>query len=153
MDGSVNPEYKGNSNRIKREGEIMRAIEQWTQRHSLDEVVRVMKEARVPAGPLATPADLLSCPQYEARGFLQRVKAPSSKEEAGGGRGGGAAEQEEEEEEEEFVVHAWPPFLSGTPGGVRWAGAELGQHTDEVLKGILGMGEEEIGRLREAGAV
>jgi crotonobetainyl-CoA:carnitine CoA-transferase CaiB-like acyl-CoA transferase len=148
MDGAVNPHYKGNANRIEREGEIMLAIDNWTQKHSLDEVVRVMKEARVPAGPLATPADLLSCPQYEARGFLQRAKAPP-KEEEGGGRDGGAAD----EGEEEFVVHAWPPFLSGTPGGVRWAGAELGQHTDEVLRGILGMDDEEIRRLREVGAV
>ena len=45
------------------------------------------------------------------------------------------------------------PRLSDTPGSVRHAGAELGQHTDEVLTGLLGLSPPEIGALREAGVV
>jgi crotonobetainyl-CoA:carnitine CoA-transferase CaiB-like acyl-CoA transferase len=44
------------------------------------------------------------------------------------------------------------PKLSDTPGGVRWSGPALGQHTDEVLSSI-GLQEAEIAELRKAGAV
>ena len=45
------------------------------------------------------------------------------------------------------------PVLGGTPGSTRWAGPELGQHTDEVLREELGMDEAEIAALRERGAI
>ena len=45
------------------------------------------------------------------------------------------------------------PVLSGTPGSTRWAGPELGEHTEEVLVGELGLTQEEMARLREAGAI
>jgi crotonobetainyl-CoA:carnitine CoA-transferase CaiB-like acyl-CoA transferase len=54
---------------------------------------------------------------------------------------------------EEVVVPAMLPVLHGTPGGTRWAGPELGEHTVGILRGELGMSDEDIGRLREAGAI
>ena len=43
--------------------------------------------------------------------------------------------------------------LSGTPGRV-WRGApRLGQDTDEILRVVLGRGEEEIRRLHAEGTV
>ena len=45
------------------------------------------------------------------------------------------------------------PKLSGTPGRV-WRGApRLGQDTDEILRVVLGRGEEEIRRLHAEGTV
>jgi crotonobetainyl-CoA:carnitine CoA-transferase CaiB-like acyl-CoA transferase len=45
------------------------------------------------------------------------------------------------------------PRLSETPGKVRWTGPKLGQHNDEVYKGVLGLGEEEQNGLRERGII
>jgi crotonobetainyl-CoA:carnitine CoA-transferase CaiB-like acyl-CoA transferase len=45
------------------------------------------------------------------------------------------------------------PRLSETPGEVRWTGPLLGQHNDEVFKGLLGMSEEDVAGLRERGIV
>lgn len=45
------------------------------------------------------------------------------------------------------------PVLSGTPGSTRWAGPELGEHTEQILRGELGMDDAEIERLRECGAI
>ena len=44
------------------------------------------------------------------------------------------------------------PKLSETPGGTRWPGPTLGQHTDAVLAD-LGYGPEEIAALRNGGGV
>jgi crotonobetainyl-CoA:carnitine CoA-transferase CaiB-like acyl-CoA transferase len=43
--------------------------------------------------------------------------------------------------------------MSATPGSTRWAGPELGQHTEQILRDELGMAPEEIARLRECGAI
>jgi formyl-CoA transferase len=44
------------------------------------------------------------------------------------------------------------PKLSETPGGTRWIGPELGEHTDAVLTG-LGYSAEQIAALRSAGVL
>jgi crotonobetainyl-CoA:carnitine CoA-transferase CaiB-like acyl-CoA transferase len=54
---------------------------------------------------------------------------------------------------EAVTVPAVVPKLSGTPGGTRWAGPELGEHTDAVLREELGMSDAELARLRSAGAI
>ena len=46
-----------------------------------------------------------------------------------------------------------PVRLSETPGGVRTPAPLLGQHTDDVLRERLGLGEAEITRLRAIGAL
>jgi len=43
--------------------------------------------------------------------------------------------------------------LSATPGQLRWAAPTLGQHTDEVLHGMLGLSSEEIEQLRKDGVL
>jgi crotonobetainyl-CoA:carnitine CoA-transferase CaiB-like acyl-CoA transferase len=46
-----------------------------------------------------------------------------------------------------------PMRLSETPGTIRSGPPAVGQHTDEVLRDLLGLGDDEIARLREAGAI
>lgn len=44
------------------------------------------------------------------------------------------------------------PKLSDTPGAVDWVGPELGEHNEQVLKG-LGYRPEQIADLRRDGAI
>jgi crotonobetainyl-CoA:carnitine CoA-transferase CaiB-like acyl-CoA transferase len=53
----------------------------------------------------------------------------------------------------QVTMPALLPVLSGTPGATRWAGPELGHHTEEILKGELGLDDAEIARLRQCGAI
>jgi formyl-CoA transferase len=41
------------------------------------------------------------------------------------------------------------PKLTETPGGVRWPGPTLGEHTDAVLAEVVGMSVEAVEGLRE----
>ena len=43
-----------------------------------------------------------------------------------------------------------PVHFSATPIEDYQASPTLGQHTDDILRGVLGMGDEEISRLRQA---
>ena len=45
------------------------------------------------------------------------------------------------------------PRLTETPGSVRWPGPALGEHTDEVLSGRLGLKDDEIAALRGRGVI
>ena len=45
------------------------------------------------------------------------------------------------------------PKLSDTPGAVVHAGPELGEHNDEVYRGLLGLDDARIRRLTEAGTI
>ena len=46
-----------------------------------------------------------------------------------------------------------PVRLSETPGAVRTPSPMLGEHTEDVLRGLLGMGAEEIAALKASGAI
>jgi formyl-CoA transferase len=45
------------------------------------------------------------------------------------------------------------PRLSDTPGGVRWPGPALGEHTDAVLRDVAKLSDEAIAGLRAKGVV
>lgn len=128
-----NPTYATNALRVEAEAEIMGQIEAWVAKHTLDEVMAAMNKARVPAGPILSTAAIMEEEQYKARDMFHKAAPPS----------GG----------EEVVMPAILPVLSGTPGATRWAGPELGEHTEEVLRGELGLGDSELQQLREKGAI
>jgi crotonobetainyl-CoA:carnitine CoA-transferase CaiB-like acyl-CoA transferase len=45
------------------------------------------------------------------------------------------------------------PRLSDTPGKVEWLGPPMGAHTDELYKGLLGLTDTEMAKLRDKGVI
>ena len=45
------------------------------------------------------------------------------------------------------------PKLSRTPGGVRWPGPTLGEHTEAVLREVAGLDAAAIADLRARGVI
>ena len=45
------------------------------------------------------------------------------------------------------------PRLTRTPGAVHSAGPAVGAHTEEILKGLLGLDEAQLQSLRAQGAI
>ncbi len=118
--------------RRRRETQIEQAVEAWTRNQLPDEAMLRLQQAGVAAGVARTPGEQLEDPHLKARGFWQPV-------------------------ERAFVgAHLQPsaPFReNGVTYAVRWATPTLGQHNDEVFKGLLGMSAAECDRLAAAGVI
>ncbi|WAJ47502.1 CoA transferase [Mycobacterium sp. Aquia_216] len=116
----------------ERADELDKLIADWTAPRPVADVVRTLRAARIPAARVTEAAALLSDPQLVARGFWETVDHPV----AGS-----------------FLCTGMPFTFVGKPR--RWIrrGSPLyGQHTGEVLSGILGSSREELAELRVQGA-
>jgi formyl-CoA transferase len=122
------PALARNDGRAAQMQRIDDAIADWTRRRTQSEVLAAMEAAEVPAGRIYTAADIAADPHYLARGMIEKITAADG---------------------EPLKVPGIIPKLSRTPGEIRTQAPKLGEHTDEVLRGI-GYGDAEIARLREA---
>lgn len=123
--------FEDNMGRVKHEKELDIAIEKWTSEHTSEEVLSIMDEASVPAGPIYSVEDMMKDEHYIARGMFEEIEA--------NGR--------------PLKIPAMLPILTETPGGTDWSGPELSQHTNEVLSELLGKNAEEIKKLNEGGVI
>ena len=124
------PALADNAGRVKRTAELDRAIGEWTATVTLDEALALLEKAEVPSGRIYSIADIAADLHYQARGMLERHKLG----------------------ERDLLLPGIVPKLSSTPGGTRWIGPRLGEHTDEVLRS-LGLPPERIAALRASGVV
>jgi benzylsuccinate CoA-transferase BbsF subunit len=105
----------------------------WTRTLSADAAMELLQRAGVAAGHVADAADLCARdPQLAARRHFVDVPTPE----------GGSVRMD------------GPAFLlSETPAAVRGPGPLLGEHTDEVLRTVLGLSDDEVAGLRAEGVV
>ncbi|HEX7910840.1 MAG TPA: CoA transferase [Paraburkholderia sp.] len=106
------PALAQNDGRVKQVERIDTAIGEWTARHSLDDVLAALNEAKIPAGRIYDIADIAADPHYKAREMILDAALPD-----------GTPVQ----------VPGIVPKLGGTPGAIAHCAPALGEHTDEVL--------------------
>jgi crotonobetainyl-CoA:carnitine CoA-transferase CaiB-like acyl-CoA transferase len=130
-DLAQDPALQSNDGRVKRNAELDDVITAWTMTVTVDEALTALEQAEVPAGRIYSVQDIVKDPHYLAREMVVPATLPDGVE---------------------VKMPGITPKLSETPGGVNWLGPKIGEHTDEVLRG-LGLGNAEIETLRAAGAV
>ncbi|KAJ8515186.1 hypothetical protein ONZ45_g7372 [Pleurotus djamor] len=139
----IGPEYERNQHRVSRQTEIEDAISSWTSRRSAEEVFEVMNKAGVPVGRVLNVKDIVNADQLKARNAIEEawVPAPTGEETSVDKRGW------------TVKMSSTFPVLEGYDTKVRWAGPDLGQHTNEVLSEHLGLSETQLSDLRAEGIV
>ncbi|GAB7550167.1 CaiB/BaiF CoA-transferase family protein [Cupriavidus sp. 8B] len=124
--------FKTNPERVKNRARLVGLVNTVTVKRSTAEWVVLMESAGVPCGPINTLDKVFDDPQVRARGM--RIEMDHS--EAG-----------------TVPLIANPIRMSESPVVYRRAPPTLGEHTCEVLRSWLRMGEDEVQALRELGVV
>jgi crotonobetainyl-CoA:carnitine CoA-transferase CaiB-like acyl-CoA transferase len=105
--------YATHVERGARMEDVDELVSAWTSTLSFDALDSILQAAAVPHGLIYRAPDMIADPQFLARETIQRVHDPAL------GR--------------DVAMPRVVPRLSRTPGCIRWAGADVGAHTDEVL--------------------
>jgi crotonobetainyl-CoA:carnitine CoA-transferase CaiB-like acyl-CoA transferase len=126
-----NPHYETPEARLEHEAEVNAMVADWTRRHDKHEAMRIIGAAGIPAGAVLDTGELLNDPSFEQRGIIQTVDHPTAGP---------------------YKMAAFPVRFSGRPPPVRPAPL-LGANTDEVLRDWLDVGADDLGALRDAGAI
>lgn len=108
---------------------LLALVEGWTSQRSAAECEERLTAAGVPCSRYRTVVEAMDDPQFAARGTFSEL-----------GEGDGR-----------FRVANAPYQLSATPLAARGRLAGLGEHTEEVLRERLGLGERQLAELRAAG--
>jgi crotonobetainyl-CoA:carnitine CoA-transferase CaiB-like acyl-CoA transferase len=126
------PRFASNGKRVENRVELTRLLRQIFARRSTREWLQLLEAAGVPNGPINDVAQVFEEPQVLARGVRVELDHPVAGK---------------------LPTVASPMRFSATPLEYRAPPPLLGEHTDEVLRGLLGKGVPEIARLRAEGAI
>ena len=104
----------------------------WCAERDTAAIVEILAEARIPAGPVLKPQQVLDDPHVQAMGFFQPVDYPGLPKPA--------------------PIARAPVRLSKTPGEIRHRAPLLGEHTHAILA-ELGYDEAAIAELRRLAVI
>jgi len=127
------PGYSGNQQRVANVAALDAMIGGWTRQHDAAALEALLQQADIPSSKVYTAADIAADPQYRARNMVRAVEDPVH------GRA--------------ILQSGVVPHVVEAPGTVRWTGPAIGAHTDEILRGLLGMDDGAIATLRAEGAI
>ena len=125
------PEWNTPEARLPKLGKMFDEIEKWTQTKTKFEVMEILNPLNVPCGPVLSLKELAEEPSLRATGTVVEVDHPTR------GR---------------YLSVGNPIKLSGSPVEVTRSPL-LGEHTDAVLRGVLGMDAQEIKAAKSEGAI
>jgi formyl-CoA transferase len=131
------PEWKTDADyatppaRLPRLKHIFNAIEQWTMTKSKFEVMEICNKHDIPVGPILSMKEIAEEQSLRDTGTVVEVDHP--------GRG-------------KYLTVGNPIKLSDSPADVRRSPL-LGEHTEEILRKVLGYSDKEIAEIKVSGAI
>ena len=124
------PRFRTNPDRNKNRPALIAKLQEVFLTRTYEEWETDLVKAGIPVGVVNNLAQVVDHPQVKAREALVSMDHPT----AGKVRMAGPSVR-----------------LSGTPGSIRTPSPKLGQHTEEVMRDLLGMSADEIAGMRAAG--
>ena len=129
---SQDPRFSDHASRLANEAELHQLIREWVAPQNSVDLYTRLDEFRVPYGPVYSIADIFADPQVQARDDLVLIDDPAVGP---------------------VVTPAPYPRLSHAPGRVYSPAPLIGQHNDEIYRGLLGFEDSEIEALRADGTI
>ncbi|MBP1718733.1 MAG: carnitine dehydratase [Deltaproteobacteria bacterium] len=126
------PEYATKGKRWARKWEMQKEIEEITVQYTIKEVGEMMDRERVANAPILNIQQVVEDPHLNARGYFLEVEHPII----------GKAK-----------IPGFAFKLSETPGSIDRPSPLVGEHNEEVFRKYLGLGKEEIEKLKNEGAI
>jgi crotonobetainyl-CoA:carnitine CoA-transferase CaiB-like acyl-CoA transferase len=124
---ATDPRYARNSARVHNRAELVPLLEAIMKTRPRADWLAALEAAKVPCGPINNLAEVFADPQVQERGMVTRWDHPARPE---------------------LPLVSSPLKLSGTPVRTDLPPPLLGQHTDEVLRQVLGMDHVAILKLK-----
>jgi crotonobetainyl-CoA:carnitine CoA-transferase CaiB-like acyl-CoA transferase len=122
--------FATNPLRVKNRDVLVPLLAEMVMQKTRSEWIDQLEAVGVPCGPINDIGDVFDNPQVKARGVAMEMPHPTAGK---------------------VTLVRSPMRLSGTPVATDKAPPLLGQHTDEVLREVLGRSEEQIVALRIKG--
>jgi formyl-CoA transferase len=127
----TDPDFATPPARLPRLRHIFDTIEEWTKTMTKFEVMDKCNAVDIPVGPILSMKEIAEENSLRATGTVVEVDHP--------GRG-------------KYLTVGNPIKLSDSPQDVRRSPL-LGEHTDEILRKVLGYSEKEVAEIRTSGAI
>lgn len=121
------PRFATPQTRGEHEAEIIALVTEWSKKHDKHEAMRLLGSAGIPAGSVLDTKELYEDKTFYERGIFQEIEHPAIKD---------------------YAIPAWPVRHNGQPPQVK-PSPLLGEHSSEVLKSWLGLGDREIDGLAQ----
>ncbi len=129
---SHDPRFATNPQRLKYRAELVGILQAAFRQHTAHEWVEKLLAAGIPGGPINNVAQSLNDPHVEARGLVQQIEMAAGNL---------------------LTLVGAPMRLSATPPEIYLPPPALGEHTDLILREVLGMDERTIADYRANKAV
>jgi formyl-CoA transferase len=126
------PRFSTHTERVANVDEINQVVGKWIMSLPVPELCEILDDKGLAYSLIYSVEDILTDPQYASRGSIVTVDHPRI----------GA-----------LKMPAPQPRFSATPAPAVEAAPQLGAHTDEILRGHLGLSDDRIAELRASGTI
>ena len=126
------PRFESNPGRVENREVLVPLIDELFAQKTCDEWMELLVGGSIPCGPVNNMQHLFADPQVKHRNMIAEVPHPTIGT---------------------LRLTGIPIKFSETPGTIRLHPPLLGEHTDEVLTGVLGYSSDQIRKLKVQGAI
>jgi crotonobetainyl-CoA:carnitine CoA-transferase CaiB-like acyl-CoA transferase len=126
VDWSTDPRFADAAARLGHRAELDLEIAGWTRTRDATELMHALQRARIPGAAVHDARDHAADPHWKARGIYQPTELP--------GHG-------------TYPLPTSPWVIDGRRLGIRRRPPSLGEHNREILGGLLGLSDAELGEL------
>jgi formyl-CoA transferase len=127
----TDPDYATPPARLPRLRQIFDTVEKWTETKTKFEAMEILNKYDIPCGPILSMKEIAEEPSLRATGTVVEVDHPT--------RG-------------KYLTVGNPIKLADSPADVRRSPL-LGEHTDEILRKVLGYSDKEVAEIKLSGAI